>query len=74
MTRAYPETPDGRYFVAKERSLRKTDLCLCEEDRKATGPAVGQAGGRHARGLRRGAGGERPPGLRRTVRFSTVTG
>jgi len=32
---SYPETPDGRYFVAKERLWRKTDPRLGEDDRKA---------------------------------------
>ena len=31
----YPETPDGRYFVAKDRLWRKTDPNLPEADRAA---------------------------------------
>lgn len=31
----YPETPDGRYFVAKDRLWRKTDPRLSEDDRQA---------------------------------------
>jgi len=31
----YPETPDGRYFVAKARLWRKTDPRLDEDRRKA---------------------------------------
>ncbi|NNU15855.1 hypothetical protein HK107_05910 [Parvularcula sp. ZS-1/3] len=30
----YPETPDGRYFVAKERLWRKSDPSLDQETRK----------------------------------------
>jgi hypothetical protein len=30
----YPETPDGRYFVARERLWRKTDPCLPEDERQ----------------------------------------
>lgn len=29
----YPETPDGRYFVAKNRLWRKTDPSLSEDER-----------------------------------------
>ena len=31
----YPDTPDGRYFVAKERLWRRTDPALAEEERRA---------------------------------------
>lgn len=31
----YPETPDGRYFVAKGRLWRRTDPTLPEEERRA---------------------------------------
>ncbi|PZX19774.1 hypothetical protein LX81_00235 [Palleronia aestuarii] len=31
----YPETPDGRYFVAKGRLWRKTDPRLGESERRA---------------------------------------
>lgn len=33
--KSYPETPDGRYFVAKNRLWRKTDPRLSEDERKA---------------------------------------
>lgn len=32
---SYPETPDGRYFVAKGLLWRKSAPSLCEEERKA---------------------------------------
>ncbi|KAJ9453112.1 hypothetical protein DIPPA_09095 [Diplonema papillatum] len=48
----YPETPDGRYFVAKRRLWRKTNPSLPELDREAAVKelmrarrAVGSAGG-----------------------------
>lgn len=31
----YPETPDGRYFVAKDRLWRKSDPRLPEDERQA---------------------------------------
>jgi hypothetical protein len=31
----HPETPDGRYFVAKGRLWRRTDPRLAEEERRA---------------------------------------
>ncbi|QFS83184.1 hypothetical protein FIU97_10125 [Roseivivax sp. THAF40] len=47
----YPETPDGRYFVAKGRLWRKTDPSLDDSTRRAAVKrlmqarrAVGQAG------------------------------
>jgi hypothetical protein len=30
----YPETPDGRYFVARDRLWRKTDPALPEDERQ----------------------------------------
>ena len=33
--RAYPATPDGRYFVSKGRLWRRTDPRLAEADRRA---------------------------------------
>ncbi|RFC62559.1 hypothetical protein DYI37_15010 [Fulvimarina endophytica] len=30
----YPETPDGRYFVAKDRLWRKSDPSLSEDERQ----------------------------------------
>ncbi|MCP1199289.1 hypothetical protein [Notoacmeibacter sp. MSK16QG-6] len=35
MSAPYPETPDGRYFVAKGRLWRKSDPHLPEEERQA---------------------------------------
>ncbi|MEM8578626.1 MAG: hypothetical protein AAGF60_12305 [Pseudomonadota bacterium] len=39
----YPETPDGRYFVAKGRLWRKTDPSLPEAERRAAVKALMQA-------------------------------
>ena len=39
----YPETPDGRYFVAKGRLWRKTDPRLDEGTRRAAVKALMQA-------------------------------
>lgn len=39
----YPETPDGRYFVAKGRLWRKTDPGLSESERRAAVKALMQA-------------------------------
>ncbi|RTR02446.1 hypothetical protein [Halomonas nitroreducens] len=33
----HPETPDGRYFVARDRLWRKTDPRLDEDERRARG-------------------------------------
>ncbi|MEM7490920.1 MAG: hypothetical protein AAF390_17530 [Pseudomonadota bacterium] len=41
--KAYPETPDGRYFVAKGRLWRKTDPGLPEAERRAAVKALMQA-------------------------------
>lgn len=41
--REYPETPDGRYFVAKGRLWRKTDPRLEESERRAAVKALMQA-------------------------------
>ena len=35
MSGPYPETPDGRYFVAKRRLWRRSDPALPEEQRQA---------------------------------------
>jgi hypothetical protein len=39
----YPETPDGRYFVARGRLWRKTDPRLPEPERRAAIKALMQA-------------------------------
>ena len=39
----YPETPDGRYFVAKGRLWRKTDPRLSDSERRAAIKALMQA-------------------------------
>ncbi|WP_299285728.1 hypothetical protein [uncultured Tateyamaria sp.] len=39
----YPETPDGRYFVAKSRLWRKTDPRLDDTTRRAAVKALMQA-------------------------------
>ncbi|SLN28533.1 hypothetical protein ROJ8625_01209 [Roseivivax jejudonensis] len=39
----YPETPDGRYFVAKGRLWRKTDPRLDDSERRAAIKALMQA-------------------------------
>ncbi|QFT63253.1 hypothetical protein [Roseivivax sp. THAF30] len=39
----YPETPDGRYFVAKARLWRKTDPSLSDSARRATVKRLMQA-------------------------------
>ena len=39
----YPETPDGRYFVAKGRLWRKTDPRLTDSARRAAVKALMQA-------------------------------
>lgn len=39
----YPETPDGRYFVAKGRLWRRTDPRLEESERRAAVKALMQA-------------------------------
>lgn len=39
----YPETPDGRYFVAKEKLWRKTDPALDDTTRRARVKALMQA-------------------------------
>ncbi|WP_299149436.1 hypothetical protein [uncultured Tateyamaria sp.] len=39
----YPETPDGRYFVAKSRLWRKTDPRLDDATRRAAVKALMQA-------------------------------
>ncbi|MFD1343400.1 hypothetical protein [Litorisediminicola beolgyonensis] len=39
----YPETPDGRYFVARARLWRKTDPRLSDSDRRAAVKALMQA-------------------------------
>jgi len=41
--KAYPQTPDGRYFVAKGWLWRKTDPALDESDRRAAVKALMQA-------------------------------
>ncbi|MFZ3581253.1 hypothetical protein ACOI1H_03655 [Loktanella sp. DJP18] len=43
MTKDYPETPDGRYFVAKGRLWRKTDPALDDTLRRAAVKALMQA-------------------------------
>jgi len=50
--KSYPETPDGRYFVARGRLWRKTDPRIDDSTRRAAVKAlmqarrgVGQAGG-----------------------------
>ncbi len=43
MTKDYPETPDGRYFVAKDRLWRKTDPRLDESERRAAVKALMKA-------------------------------
>ncbi|APX92606.1 hypothetical protein BWR19_06435 [Halomonas sp. 1513] len=44
MARAdYPETPDGRYFVAKDKLWRKTDPALDDTTRRARVKALMQA-------------------------------
>lgn len=35
MSKNYPSTPDGRYFVVRGRLWRKSDPSLLEEDRQA---------------------------------------
>ena len=39
----YPQTPDGRYFVAKGRLLRRTDPSLPDTERRAAIKALMQA-------------------------------
>jgi hypothetical protein len=41
--KSYPETPDGRYFVAKARLWRKTDPRLSDSERRAAVKALMQA-------------------------------
>lgn len=41
--KAYPETPDGRYFVSKGRLWRKTDPSLTDQERRAAIKALMQA-------------------------------
>ena len=43
MTKDYPETPDGRYFVAKGRLWRRTDPRLDDTTRRAAVKALMQA-------------------------------
>jgi len=43
MARDYPETPDGRYFVAKGRLWRRTDPRLSDTERRAAVKALMQA-------------------------------
>ncbi|EAU41785.1 hypothetical protein FP2506_15169 [Fulvimarina pelagi HTCC2506] len=52
--RDYPETPDGRYFVAKGRLWRKTDPRLSEEERQAAVRDLMKA----RRAVKKAAGGE----------------
>ena len=40
MTKAYPQTPDGRYFVAKRRLWRRSDPALPEAERQAAVDAL----------------------------------
>ncbi|MHA6323936.1 hypothetical protein [Roseivivax sp. CAU 1753] len=47
--KSYPETPDGRYFVAKGRLWRKTDPALDDSTRRAAVKRLMQA--RRAVGL-----------------------
>ncbi|KAF0675000.1 hypothetical protein [Profundibacterium mesophilum] len=49
MRKTYPQTPDGRYFVAKGRLWRRTDPSLDESERRAAVKALMQA--RRAVGL-----------------------
>ena len=53
----YPETPDGRYFVAKGRMWRKTDPRLDPSERRAAIKALMQA--RRAVGMAETEGDER---------------
>ncbi|NHQ73385.1 hypothetical protein HAT86_02750 [Roseovarius gahaiensis] len=41
--KAYPETPDGRYFVSKGKLWRKTDPSLSDQERRAAIKALMQA-------------------------------
>ncbi|MEM7709767.1 MAG: hypothetical protein AAF264_03270 [Pseudomonadota bacterium] len=41
--KSYPETPDGRYFVAKSRLWRKTDPRLSDPERRAAVKSLMQA-------------------------------
>ncbi|MDN7131712.1 hypothetical protein JNO04_05005 [Halomonas sp. MC140] len=34
MANKYPHTPDGRYFIAKNRLWRCTDPCLSEDEKR----------------------------------------
>ena len=43
MSKDYPETPDGRYFVAKGRLWRKTDPRLDDSTRRAAVKRLMQA-------------------------------
>ena len=43
MTKDYPDTPDGRYFVSKGRLWRKTDPGLDDTTRRAAVKALMQA-------------------------------
>ena len=43
MRKDHPETPDGRYFVAKGRLWRKTDPRLPDSDRRAAVKRLMQA-------------------------------
>lgn len=43
MTKDYPETPDGRYFVAKDRLWRRTNPALDDATRRAAVKALMQA-------------------------------
>ncbi|WP_375261979.1 hypothetical protein [Palleronia sp.] len=43
MPKDHPETPDGRYFVAKGRLWRKTDPRLSDTDRRAAVKRLMQA-------------------------------
>ncbi|KIT15135.1 hypothetical protein [Jannaschia aquimarina] len=43
MSRKYPTTPDGRYFVAKGRLWRCTDPSLADSERRAAVKALMQA-------------------------------
>lgn len=57
MGRRHPETPDGRYFVAKGRLWRRTDPRLPDAERRAAVKALMQA--RRAVGLARDPAAER---------------
>ena len=59
----YPETPDGRYFVAKGRMWRKTDPRLGDSERRAAVKALMQA----RRGVGQAAGEGDEPAARDAV-------